>query len=108
VDTVYLVIFYGKEDILWVLQDPQFLMKSHQRVGSKDSFSNMRILYYPPISPSRKIKPGQLRCGEHIDYGSLSLLFQDPNGGLQVKKSLALPQFFKSISFVFLLHLFSD
>ena len=30
------------------------------------------------------IKPGQIRCGEHSDYGSLTLLFQDDVGGLEV------------------------
>ena len=33
---------------------------------------------------SIEIKPGQLRCGEHMDYGSITLLFQDPSGGLRV------------------------
>ena len=29
---------------------------------------------------------GQLRCGEHSDYGSITLLFQDNIGGLEVIK----------------------
>ncbi len=31
-----------------------------------------------------EMKPGQLRCGEHSDYGSITLLFQDDAGGLEV------------------------
>jgi len=44
----------------------------------------MRFCYYPPLPPDWEIKPGQMRCGEHVDYGSLTLLFQDPSAGLQV------------------------
>lgn len=31
-----------------------------------------------------EIKEGQVRCGEHSDYGTLTLLFQDLVGGLEV------------------------
>lgn len=30
-------------------------------------------------------KEGQVRCGEHSDYGTLTLLFQDQIGGLEVR-----------------------
>ena len=29
--------------------------------------------------------PGTTRCGEHSDYGSLTFLFQDDLGGLEVR-----------------------
>ena len=67
-----------------VLQDPRFFVKAHANAGHTDSYTTCRVLHYPPLSPTQAIKPGQLRCGEHVDYGSLSLLFQDPTGGLQV------------------------
>jgi len=28
--------------------------------------------------------PNTVRCGEHSDYGSITLLFQDDAGGLEV------------------------
>ena len=31
------------------------------------------------------IKPNQIRLGEHTDFGSITLLFQDDVRGLQVK-----------------------
>ncbi len=31
-----------------------------------------------------ELKAGQVRCGEHSDYGSITLLFQDGVGGLEV------------------------
>lgn len=30
------------------------------------------------------LKEGQIQCGEHSDYGTITLLFQDNTGGLQV------------------------
>ncbi|KAL1966832.1 hypothetical protein VTN77DRAFT_3797 [Rasamsonia byssochlamydoides] len=56
-----------------------------------DEFTNsgdntLRLLHYPPVSKDvfRK-NPGQVRAGEHSDYGSITLLFQDSRGGLQVR-----------------------
>lgn len=71
------------------LKDPQFFVKCHQKVGEGPdvNFTTMRLLYYPPINNIDDIKPEQLRCGEHVDYGSITLLFQDENAGLQVKKA---------------------
>ncbi len=43
----------------------------------------LRLLHYPPIETSPQ--PGQQRAGEHSDYGSFTLLFQDQIGGLEVK-----------------------
>ena len=39
----------------------------------------LRLLHYPPLQTPPK--PGQVRAGEHSDYGSLTLLFQDDVGG---------------------------
>ncbi|MGV0027811.1 isopenicillin N synthase family dioxygenase [Phormidesmis priestleyi] len=43
----------------------------------------LRLLHYPPIVQA--IAPGQIRAGEHSDYGSVTLLFQDQVGGLEVQ-----------------------
>jgi isopenicillin N synthase-like dioxygenase len=46
--------------------------------------STMRVIHYPPqdVLP----EPGQLRAGEHTDYGTLTILKgEDVPGGLQVK-----------------------
>lgn len=43
----------------------------------------LRLLHYPPLQTLPK--PGQVRAGEHCDYGSITLLFQDEVGGLEVQ-----------------------
>ena len=67
-------------------QDPQYFTTAHSKMGlgSDHNLTTLRLLYYPPLPPDREIKPGQLRCGEHVDYGSITLLFREPGGGLQV------------------------
>lgn len=48
--------------------------------------NTLRLLHYPAVKADVfKINPGQVRAGEHSDYGSITLLFQDGRGGLQVQ-----------------------
>ncbi|WP_416666091.1 isopenicillin N synthase family dioxygenase [Egbenema bharatensis] len=42
----------------------------------------LRLLHYPPLDES--IAAQQIRAGEHTDYGSITLLFQDDVGGLEI------------------------
>ena len=47
--------------------------------------NTLRLLHYPSVSKG-VFEQGkqQMRAGEHSDYGSITLLFQDQRGGLQV------------------------
>jgi len=47
-----------------------------------DPMPVLRLLHYPP--PVRPLLPGQVGSGAHTDWGSVTLLAQDPVGGLQV------------------------
>ena len=48
--------------------------------------NTLRLLHYPAVKKSVwKKNPNQVRAGEHSDYGSITLLFQDDIGGLEVK-----------------------
>ncbi|XP_036420390.1 2-oxoglutarate-Fe(II) type oxidoreductase ppzD-like [Colossoma macropomum] len=49
----------------------------------EENGSTLRALYYAPVK-RETVKEDQLRCGEHSDYGSITLLFQSREGGLQV------------------------
>ncbi|KAF2087367.1 Clavaminate synthase-like protein [Saccharata proteae CBS 121410] len=49
--------------------------------------NTLRLLHYPEVEKGvfkREDGRVQVRAGEHTDYGSLTLLFQDDRGGLQV------------------------
>lgn len=50
-------------------------------VNARDHW--FRVLYYPETT--RASFKNRLRAGEHTDYGTLTLLFNDESGGLQVK-----------------------
>ncbi|TPX31081.1 hypothetical protein SmJEL517_g05526 [Synchytrium microbalum] len=51
--------------------------------GAKDH--NLRLLHYPAVPKNLLDKDGHSRAGAHSDYGTLTLLFQDDKGGLEVK-----------------------
>ena len=46
---------------------------------------HLRLIHYPPMETLTP-EPGQLGCGAHTDYGTLTLLADDGNGGLQVRE----------------------
>ena len=61
-----------------------FMKDAHKLIGNHGNSTTLRTLYYPPVKDDTKLKPGQIRLGEHSDYGTITLLFQDDIGGLEV------------------------
>ncbi|KAL8851479.1 MAG: hypothetical protein Q9221_003579 [Calogaya cf. arnoldii] len=47
--------------------------------------NNLRLLHYPAVEKGA-FEGGRMRAGAHSDYGSVTFLFQDQRGGLQVEK----------------------
>lgn len=68
------------------LDDEEFFVDTSKNVDdhSHSSFSAFRTIYYPQIGDD--VAANTVRCGEHSDYGILTVLFQDDIGGLQVSK----------------------
>lgn len=60
-----------------------FFNNLHRRMMRESNKTSMRTLYYPAIKET--VKPGSIRCGEHTDYGTMTLLYQDEHPGLELK-----------------------
>ena len=66
-------------------QNPEKFVEDHSYIGEAGlNDTTLRLLHYPKIPEGAEVVPGQVRCGEHSDYGSITLLFQDDVGGLEV------------------------
>lgn len=50
-----------------------------------EQYHNLRLLNYPSIKAELLRREGQARAGAHSDYGTLTFVFQDGVGGLQVQ-----------------------
>jgi isopenicillin N synthase-like dioxygenase len=55
-----------------------FFLRNHNQ-----KHHTLRLLHYPPLQVSPQ--PEQLRAGEHSDYGTITLLYQEEIGGLEVQ-----------------------
>lgn len=67
------------------LKDPRILANSHKSLNEPGNATYVKLIHYPPITEATSLKEGQMRIAEHTDFGSLTLLFQDEVGGLQVQ-----------------------
>jgi isopenicillin N synthase-like dioxygenase len=50
-----------------------------------ETMYHLRMIHYPPMDRLTP-EPGQLGCGAHTDYGTLTVLADDGIGGLQVRQ----------------------
>ncbi|KAF8848237.1 thymine dioxygenase [Acephala macrosclerotiorum] len=62
------------------LSDPSFLTKFHSGHNNQ-----LRLLHYPPIPAAMLESEAAARMPAHSDWGSITMLFQDDCGGLEVE-----------------------
>ena len=67
-----------------LFQDPETFVNAFRYVGMTQGGTQLRFNFYPCVKDQSQVKPNQIRCGEHTDYGGITLLFQDEAGGLEV------------------------
>ncbi|XP_064100836.1 uncharacterized protein LOC135211458 [Macrobrachium nipponense] len=59
-----------------------YFVDAHTKVFREGNSTALRLINYPPVIGAPL--PNSTRCGPHTDYGTITLLFQDGVGGLEV------------------------
>jgi isopenicillin N synthase-like dioxygenase len=72
------------------LEDPDFILKFHSGHNNQ-----LRLLHYPPIPASELESEAAARMPAHSDWGSITMLFQDDCGGLEVENQHVPGEFIK-------------
>jgi isopenicillin N synthase-like dioxygenase len=73
------------------LKDPEFLLKFHSGHNNQ-----LRLLHYPPVPAAQLENGSSARMPAHSDWGSITMLFQDDCGGLEVENRHIPGQFIKA------------
>ena len=61
---------------LFLKQNPDAFAYAYEKRGTLLGGTQLRYNFYPMITDITKVKPGQIRCGEHTDYGGLHYWFK--------------------------------
>lgn len=72
------------------LKDPEFMLKFHTGHNNQ-----LRLLHYPPIPAAQLESESSARMPPHSDWGSITMLFQDDCGGLEVENQHVPGEFIK-------------
>lgn len=73
------------------LKNPEFFLKFHSGHNNQ-----LRLLHYPPIPAAELENETSARMPAHSDWGSITMLFQDDCGGLEVENQHAPGEFVKA------------
>ncbi|KAI1349055.1 hypothetical protein F5Y01DRAFT_192925 [Xylaria sp. FL0043] len=60
--------------------EEDFFLRFHSGVNNQ-----LRLLHYPPVEVGKVVKGEVARMPAHSDWGTITMLFQDSRGGLQVE-----------------------
>jgi isopenicillin N synthase-like dioxygenase len=72
------------------LKDPEYLLKFHSGHNNQ-----LRLLHYPPIRAAELENGTSARMPAHSDWGSITFLFQDDCGGLELETQHVPQEFVK-------------
>lgn len=73
------------DEILQALAVGLGLAENHLLDKHSGHNNQLRLLHYPPISAETLDSGTAARCPAHTDWSSITLLFQDDCGGLEVE-----------------------
>lgn len=73
------------------LEDNEYLLKFHSGHNNQ-----LRLLHYPAVPAAQLENQSLARMPAHSDWGSITMLFQDDCGGLEVENPHAPGQFIKA------------
>jgi isopenicillin N synthase-like dioxygenase len=73
------------------LDDENYLLKFHSGHNNQ-----LRLLHYPPVAAEVLESQSAARMPPHTDWGSITMLFQDDCGGLEVENPHAPGEFVRA------------
>jgi len=73
------------------LRDPAYFSRFHSGHNNQ-----LRLLHYPPIPAAELENESNSRMPAHSDWGSITMLFQDDCGGLEIENQHILRDFIKA------------
>ncbi|KAF7585780.1 hypothetical protein BBP40_010133 [Aspergillus hancockii] len=89
----YETCFAVEQDILRALATALKISESHLLTLHNKAENEFRLLHYPAVPASELSDGTATRIAEHTDFGTITMLFQDSTGGLQVEDQTQLGTF---------------
>ncbi|KAF7517523.1 hypothetical protein G7054_g13796 [Neopestalotiopsis clavispora] len=77
--------FKAELDIISAISQALGVSDEHMRSLHSRAENEFRLLHYPAVPASTLADGTSTRIAEHTDFGTITLLFQDSTGGLQVE-----------------------
>lgn len=97
-EAFYDTAFKTELNILSALATALGISNDHLKALHSKAENEFRLLHYPAINASELRDGSATRIAEHTDFGTITMLFQDSTGGLQVEDQENLGTFHNVIS----------
>ncbi|KAE8137456.1 hypothetical protein BDV38DRAFT_246801 [Aspergillus pseudotamarii] len=92
-ETTYERMHLVHMELLHVLETALHLEAGFFQDKCRENTSELRLNHYPACETAQICEQGAMRISEHSDFGTLTLLFQDAVGGLEVEDQASYGQF---------------